>query len=169
MHFCITWPEWVNMVLIAIIALIENAVMHMYIYLLKLFYIQKDDNESLRFWLTQITLWVWRDYFSLGLKYTVLFMKCHPSHDDVIKWKYFPRNWPFVRGIYRSPVKSPHNGQRRGALIFSLICAWINGWVNNGEAGDLRRLRTHYDVIVMNHDCLLGHIQATLTYTNHPT
>ena len=26
---------------------------------------------------------------------------------------------------------SPHKGQWRGALIFSLICARINGWVNN--------------------------------------
>ena len=33
--------------------------------------------------------------------------------------------------------------------MFSLICAWINSWVNNGEAGDLRRYRTHYDVMVM--------------------
>ena len=33
--------------------------------------------------------------------------------------------------------------------MFSLIYAWINGWVNNGEAGDLRRCRVHYDVIVM--------------------
>ena len=37
----------------------------------------------------------------------------------------------------------------RGALMFSLICVWINGWVNNGEAGDLRRYRAHYGVIVM--------------------
>ena len=71
-------------------------------------------------------------------------------HDDVIKWKHFPRYWPFLRGIHRSPVNSPHKGQRRGALMFSLICARINGWVNNGEAGDLRRHRAHYDVIVMN-------------------
>ena len=34
--------------------------------------------------------------------------------------------------------------------MFSLICVWINGWVNNGEAGDLRRYRAHYDVILMN-------------------
>ena len=61
----------------------------------------------------------------------------------------FPRYWPFVRGIYLSPVNSPHKGQWRGALMFSLICVWINGWVNNREAGDLRRYRTHYDVIVM--------------------
>ena len=50
----------------------------------------------------------------------------------------------------RSPVNSPHKDQWRGALKFSLICARINGWVNNGEAGDLRRNRAHYDVIVMN-------------------
>ena len=42
-----------------------------------------------------------------------------------------------------------HKGQWRGALMFSLICAWINGWVNAGEAGNLRRHHTHYDVIVM--------------------
>ena len=42
-----------------------------------------------------------------------------------------------------------HKGQWRGALMFSLICAWINDWVNNREAGDLRRHRTHCDVIVM--------------------
>ena len=45
------------------------------------------------------------------------------SHEDVIKWKRFPRYWPFVWGIPRSPVNSPHKGQWRGALIFSLTCA----------------------------------------------
>ena len=70
-------------------------------------------------------------------------------HDVVIKWKHFPRYWPFMRGIHRSPVNSPHKGQWRGALMFSLISDWINDWVNNREAGDLRRYRTHYDVIVM--------------------
>ena len=57
--------------------------------------------------------------------------------------------WTFVRGIHRSPVNSPHKGQWRGALMFSLICAWINGWVNNRKVGDLRRHRAHYGVIVM--------------------
>ena len=47
------------------------------------------------------------------------------------------------------PVNSPCKGQWRGALMFSLIWAWINGWVNNLEAGDLRCNRAHYDVIVM--------------------
>ena len=70
-------------------------------------------------------------------------------HDDVIKWKHFPRYWPFVRRIHRSPVNSPHKGQWRGALMFSLICTRINDWVNNREAGDLRRHQAHCDVIVM--------------------
>ena len=71
-------------------------------------------------------------------------------HDDVIKWKHFPRYWPFMRGILRSPVNFPHKGQWCGALMFSLICSRINGWVNNGDAGDLRRHRAHYDVTVMD-------------------
>ena len=54
-----------------------------------------------------------------------------------------------MRGIHRSPVNSPHKGQWRGAFKFSLIYAWINGWVNNRAAGDLRRHRAHYDVIVI--------------------
>ena len=70
--------------------------------------------------------------------------------DDVIKWKHFRRYWPFVRGIHWSAVNSPHKGQWRGALMFSFVCAWINGWVNNREAGDLRRHRDHYDVTVVS-------------------
>ena len=57
--------------------------------------------------------------------------------------------WRFVQGIHRSPVNSPHEGQWRGALMFSLICAWTNGWANHRDAGDLRRHRSHYDVTVM--------------------
>ena len=47
-------------------------------------------------------------------------------------------------------VNSPHKGQWRRALMFSLICVLINGWVNNGEGDDLRRYRAHYDVTVMS-------------------
>ena len=79
------------------------------------------------------------------------FMTTAEQHDDVIKWKHFPRYWPFVRGIHRSTVNSPHKGQWRGALMFSLMCARINSWVNNREAGDLRRYRHHYDVILMRY------------------
>ena len=41
------------------------------------------------------------------------------------------------------------NSPVTGALMFSLIRAWINYWVNNAEAGDLRRHHTHYDVTVI--------------------
>ena len=83
-------------------------------------------------------------------------------HDDVIKWKHFPRNWPFVRGIHRSPVNSPHKGQWGGALMFSLICVWINDWVNNREAGDLRRYCAQYDVSVMARLHVMGAIRPAL-------
>ena len=77
------------------------------------------------------------------------------DRDDVIKWKHFPRYWPFVRGIHRSPVNSPHKGPWRGALMFSLICARIKGWVNNREADDLKRQRAHYDITVMMAWCFI--------------
>ena len=87
-------------------------------------------------------------------------------HDDVIKWKDFSRYWPFVRRIHRSLVKSTHEGQWCGALMFSLICAQISGWVNNREAGDLRRHRAHYDVIVMQHLSLAITITAYMLTSN---
>ena len=94
------------------------------------------------------------DYFVIVVEWCVwkrwMLLKLHPPrHHDVIKWKHLPRYWPFVRGNPRSPVNSPHKGQWRGDLMFSLICSWINGWINNREAGDLRRHRAHYDVTVM--------------------
>ena len=82
-------------------------------------------------------------------------------HDDVIKWNHFPRYWPFVRRIHRSPVNSPHKGQWRGALMFSLICVWINGWVNNREAGDLRRYREHYDVTLMRNSSYCSYVNVS--------
>ena len=67
-------------------------------------------------------------------------------HDDVIKWRYFPRYWTFVRGIHRSPVNSPH--KTRVAELWCFLWSAINGWINNSEAGDLRRHRAHYDVTI---------------------
>ena len=68
------------------------------------------------------------EWFVLLLNMMTPWKRFH--HDDVIKWKHFPRYWPFVRGIHRSPVNSPHKGQWRGALMFSLI--WLSkqwwGW-----------------------------------------
>ena len=59
--------------------------------------------------------------------------------------------------VGNSPVTGefPHKGQWREALIFSLICVWINRWVNNREAGDLRCYCAHYEVTVMpTHQCM---------------
>ena len=58
-------------------------------------------------------------------------------HDDVIKWKHFPRHWPFVRGI---PLTKASDAE---------VCVCTNGWVNNQDAGDLRHHRVPYDVTVM--------------------
>ena len=73
----------------------------------------------------------------------------HLEHDDVIKWKSFPRYGPFVRGIHLSPMNSPNKGQRRGAWMFSLICTWTNGLVNHPDADDWRHHRAHYDITLM--------------------
>ena len=78
------------------------------------------------------------------------------NHDDMEmddemddEMETFPHYWPFVRGgNSRSLLNSLHKGQWRGALMFSLIYTWINGWVY-GEAGDLRCHHAHYDVTVM--------------------
>ena len=101
-------------------------------------------DRSFVLWVTRISDWS----ISSVSFYCIPLASCVP-HDDVIKWKHFPRYWPFVRGIHRSPVTSPHKGLWHRALMLSLICVWINGGVNNREAGDLRRHHAHFDVIVM--------------------
>ena len=70
-------------------------------------------------------------------------------HDDIIERKPFPRYWPFVPEIHQSPVHSPHKDQWCGALMFSLKCAWTNGYANNRDAGNFRCHCAHYDVTVM--------------------
>ena len=78
------------------------------------------------------------------------YMHRQPSmHDDAIKWKHFSRHWPLVRGIHWSSVNSTYKGQWCWTLMVFLISASINTWVNNCEAGDLRRHWNHYDVIVV--------------------
>ena len=67
----------------------------------------------------------------------------------IITLKHFPRYWPFVWGIHRSTLNSPHKVQWHWALTFPLIHVWANGWVNNRDAGGLIRHGTHYDVTDM--------------------
>ena len=82
--------------------------------------------------------------------WSVMYQKIHKLyHEDIIKWKHIPCYLPFVRRIHRSPVNCPHNDQWGEALRFSLFTAWTNRWANNGDAGDSRRDRAHYDVTVM--------------------
>ena len=59
---------------------------------------------------------------------------------------HFPRYCPFVRDRDRPP----HKGQWRGPLMFSLICVWSNSWANNGDAGDMKRRRAHWDITAMS-------------------
>ena len=112
----------------------------------------------------------WRP-FCLGLNvlkspfvYSLFWIRRHLSHWPPISCdSYIVARWllmtssngtifrvtgPFA-GNSPIPVNSPHNGQWGGALMFSLICAWINDSLNNREAGYLRRHRTHYDVNAM--------------------
>ena len=49
-----------------------------------------------------------------------------------------------------------------GSPVFSLICASINGWVNNGEAGDLRCHHVQYDVIIMGYTAFSSADSGTL-------
>ena len=147
----------------------------------------------------------WFSLPPLGHACVITFHRKLFFHDDVIKWRHFPRYWPFVWGIHRSPAnyfhkdtdqrkyqssaslafvegihrnifrvtghvcanspvtgEFPHKGQWRGALMFSLI--WINSSVNNREAGDLRRYRTHYDVTVVRVDTSHIKLWDTITY-----
>ena len=61
---------------------------------------------------------------------------------------------------WNSPVNSPHKGQSRGVLI--------NGWVNNREAGDLRRQRANYDVVVVHNNSALVQVKAWCLTDNNP-
>ena len=125
---------------------------------------------------TAKTTHFWPDVLLFSLKYLWNSYYYYPVcqfHDDVIKQKHFPRYWPFVRRI---PLTSHHKfahsmmtasnenifrvtgplcgdfpsqSQCRGAFSFSLIFSWTNGCENNRVAGDLKRRRTHYGVLVM--------------------
>ena len=105
-------------------------------------------------------IWIRIDLIQKGALENIV-CKISAIHDDVIKWKRLTHYGPFVRGIHRSPVNSPHKGQWRGALVLSLISVRIKKWVNNREGGDLRRHRAHFEVMVM-------FLQASMCYTCCP-
>ena len=85
-----------------------------------------------------------------------------PSHICVQSW------WRHQMDIFsmsvflceRDPTVTggfPHQGQWRATSMFSLICAWTNGWANNQDAGGVRRHGAHYDVTVMV--CIVDEVQ----------
>ena len=90
--------------------------------------------------------------FNMGIPTLVrghLYIKTRPSlHMMSHQMETFSASLALCAGN-SPPVNSPHKGQWHGALMFSIICTWIDDWVNNRKAGDLRRNRVHYDVIVM--------------------
>ena len=79
----------------------------------------------------------------------IIWVKTFPFHDDVIKWKHFLHFCPFVRGIHRWSVNSPHKGPVPRSFVWCLVLAWTNGWVNNRIAVSVTRPRAYYDVTVM--------------------
>ena len=91
----------------------------------------------------------WRDSISSSLKSDILI----PEATQLTWWRHqmetFSALLAICAGNSLSPVNSPHKGQWCGALMFSLIFVWINYWVNNHKAGDLRRYWAHYDATVM--------------------
>ena len=88
------------------------------------------------------SVWNWR-------KNTNIMEICLHEYDDVFKWKHF-RVIGHLCGEFTSHRWIPHTKTSDAELwFFSLICAWISGCVNSGEAGDLRHHRAHFDVTVM--------------------
>ena len=73
----------------------------------------------------------------------ILYQCICPNHDDVIQWKHF-RVTGLLYGKFTGDRWIP-----RTKASDAELCAWINGWVNNRESGDLKRHRVHYDVTVM--------------------
>ena len=81
----------------------------------------------------------------MAVQCLVLMLSYYDCHSTGYPWlrhkqeTLFLRYWPFVRGIHQSPVNSLPKASDAELSCFLLICSWLKGWVNNREAGDLRR------------------------------
>ena len=73
---------------------------------------------------------------------------------------FFLRYRPFVRGIHRWIPLTKASDAELWCFLWS--APWINGWVNNREAGDLRRHRAHYDVTLMSYRSHIEQIVSQL-------
>ena len=81
-------------------------------------------------------------------------------------WRHQMETFPALLAICAG--NSPHKGQWRGALTFSSICTYINGWVKNREAGDMRRHRAHYLWRHCNDQSLISYALVCLIIYLHP-
>ena len=127
------------------------------IYFLSISFEYAHENVSPKYhrMLEQFTLkckWLRESVFTVKVhnEYIYFTMYLYRFHDDVIKWKHFPHYWSFLCWG-NSPVTGEltSQGPVTRSFEFSSLCGWTNGWVNNRNAGDLRRDRAQYDVIVM--------------------
>ena len=146
-HICVTRPQWVNT------CPFPN--FHCGLDILPLKIRRGRFITSHKTWLLQF------EYTLNCLTYFVLLFPIdailtlfnHTCYHLISWWRHQIETFSTLLAIYagNSPVtvNFPHKSQWRGALMFSLICAWINDWVNNGGAVDLRRHRAHYDVTTM--------------------
>ena len=97
--------------------------------------------------------------------------------DDVIKSKHFQRYWPFVcvcvcgggggggGGGWFTGHRFIRSLRPVTPLMFSLICAWKNGWANNQDIDDLRRRGSYHDVTVMLLFCCVQHHVIQFQYS----
>ena len=90
------------------------------------------------------------------------------TEDAVIKWKHLPRYWPFVRGIHRSPVNSPHKGPltRSFGVFFDLR---LNKWLSKQSWGLWfetlsRPLWRHYDAFFLCLHCQTRNMPSRYPY-----
>ena len=131
------------------------------------FYLRDDIDESWRTVYQYLTLLVSKNSKDVIIPSHLWFTKYRKEWAVGIAWwrhqmETFSALLAFMRGIHRSPVNSPHKDQWHGALMFSLVCVWTNGWTNPRDAGDLWRHLTHYGDNVMERKCSLK--QCTYVY-----
>ena len=133
-----------------------SSVMRCAVYLEFIFIIRLSMNNLTESPLYSVNIWscIWfreqmtRKFYNFGEVFRSLLTSCL-----LAGWRHqmetFSTLLAFCVGNSPVTVNSPLKGQWREVLIYSFIYAWMNGWVNNRDAGDLRRHRTHRDVIVM--------------------
>ena len=166
-HICVTWPQWDIHVVLILFPRLEIRKR-----------VGWNDKILSRHWLycdEGVFCWHWGEKGSHGDYFVVPgctggglhdHLQCHQGlqirHHDCLSfsvdvfvawWRHQMETFSALLALCagNSPVTGefPHKGKWRGTLVFSVICAWTNGWVNSRYTGDFRRHCAHYDVTVM--------------------